>query len=317
MTDENSFERLEMALVRAGREFEYPATPAIALRVRQELGRAEVRPAPKARRERWRMVVPIAAAIVLALALLLAFPDVREAVAQLLGLRGLRIFYVTPTAQPSPPTPLPQGEGRTPAASAFARGGERTLLPPATAGATPTQVSPEDTRTATPMVQPSPTPTKVALCCPVSLQEAQRRARFKLLVPSGEQASQVYYQDIYGNGEQVIMVFGDHDKPRFTFYQAQQWVYGKLLNGGLGKQVDPSTVIGEAQVRGQRALWFSGAPHVLVTLDGRGEPIYSTARTVDANTLVWETGNEYDGIIYRVETKLPLADAVQFAESLR
>lgn len=293
MTDQNGFERLESALVRVGREFEYPATPALALRVRQQLARGQGSSMPSGRRGLRRVLVPIAVAIVLALALLLAIPEARDAVAQFLGLRGLRVFYVTPTPPPAP-----------------------TAVPP-TQRATPTLASLTEIRSATPTMRPSPTPTAVALCCPVSLADAEKRARFNLLVPPGEQPSLVYYQDIYGNGEQVVMVFGDPDNPRFTLYQAQQWVYGKLVDSGLGKQVNQSTVIGEAQVGGQRALWFSGAPHVVVRLDARGEPIYGTERTVNANTLVWERGNEYDGIIYRVETKLSLSDAVKFAESLQ
>jgi hypothetical protein len=112
------------------------------------------------------------------------------------------------------------------------------------------------------------------------------------------------------------MVFGDPDHPHFTLYQAQRWIYAKLVGEQMGKVVGPQTVIGEAQVRGTRALWFSGAPHVVMMLDRTGAPVYSTARTVDANTLVWETGNDYDGVIYRVETMASLAEAVKFAQAL-
>lgn len=295
MDDLNEFAKLENALVRAGREFDFPATPALAPRVRAALTPTRVVPSPA--RNWTRVLAPLAAALILALALLLALPDAREAVAQFLGLRGLRIFYVTPTptaapTRTSPPTPLLQGEGsETP---------RPNIMPTAT---------PRATRT--PTVQP------FTLCCATTLEDAQKRARFKLLLPPDESPSRVYYQNIFDTGEQVVMVFGDPANPRFTLYQAQRWVYGKLLGGSFGKEAGPQTLIDEAEVHGNRALWFSGAPHVLMVLDARGEPIYRTERVVDANTLVWETGNEYDGIIYRIETKSSLAEAVRFAESLQ
>ena len=108
------------------------------------------------------------------------------------------------------------------------------------------------------------------------------------------------------------MVFGNVEQPRFTLYQAQRWIYGKLI----GKLAGGGTVLSETSVDGERALWFSGAPHIVMMLNASGEPIYESERTVDANTLVWETGDEDYGIIYRIETKLPLTDTVRIAESL-
>jgi hypothetical protein len=149
------------------------------------------------------------------------------------------------------------------------------------------------------------------------LADAQARARFKLLLPPNETPSRVYYQNIYDSGEQIVMIFGDPENPCFTLYQAQRWVYGKMIGDTYGKSVGPQTLLSETTVNGVRALWFSGAPHLVMMLDARGEPIYETQRVVDANTLVWETHNVYDGIIYRLETKLSLDEAVRFAESFQ
>ncbi|MBI4670439.1 MAG: hypothetical protein HY741_02055 [Chloroflexi bacterium] len=299
MDELHEFEKLENALVRAGREFEYPATPALAARVRTELTRNTVTRQPS--RPWLRVLVPAAAALIFALALLFSFPDAREAVAQFLGLRGLRIFYVTPTPTPtspsiptSPPIPLPslrsgqalQGEGSSTPRS--------NVTPSATLRPTPTRT-----------VQP------FALCCEMTLDEAQARARFKLLLPPDEKPMRVYYQNLYNSGDQVVMLFGSPTNPRFTLYQAQRWVYGKLLSGG------DATLLAETQVHGVRALWFSDASHIVMVLDANGAPIYETARAVDANTLVWETGSDVDGIIYRLETKASLNEAIRFAESLQ
>lgn len=291
----NEFEKLESALVRVGRELEYPATPAIAPRVRLELARGGVMPgrAAAAPRHWMRILVPIAAAILVALVLLFALPGARDAVAQFLGLRGLRIFYVTPT-----PTALSTATARS----------ESTTL-----GTPPANV----TASAVPRATRTPTVKPFTLCCEVSLQEAQRRARLRLVAPLKETPSKVYYQDVYNNGEQVVMVFGEPENPRFTLYQAQRWIYGKLVDGGgVGKQIGAQTVISETVVNGTRALWFSGAPHLVMMLDARGEPIYDTVRPVEGNTLVWETGAADSGVIYRLETKLGLDEAVRIAESL-
>ena len=288
METTNDFAKLEDALFRLGREIEYPPTPAIAARVRSELGRTTQAPivAPWRLSLNPRVFIAVAVAIFLALVLLFAFPDAREAVAQFLGLRGLRIFYVTPTPTAQPTfTPRP--------------------------GITPSE---------TPRATPTRTPTFIpfSLCCETTLADAQQRARFKLLLPQNDQPTKVYYQRVYDNGEQVVMVFGDPQNPRFTLYQAQRWVYGKIVDSGVfGKGMQPQTKIGEARVNGNRALWFSGAPHVVMVLDEHGEPIYSTEQTVNANTLVWETGDPDFGIIYRLETKLSLDEAVRIAESLR
>lgn len=278
MTNElKEFEKLEGALLRVGREMDYPATPAIAARVRDEL---LVGP-PGARRNRLRLLVPLAVAILFALALLFALPTARDAVGQFLGLRGLEIFYVTPTPAP-------------------------TNLPTSA----PTAVS-------TPGVAPRPTmtPTTSAFvqCCETTLAEAKRRASFPLLLPRNRIPGKVYYQRIFDDGEQVIMVFGDPENPQFTLYQAQRWVYGKLIGNGMGDE----TLLKETEVNGERALWFSGAPHVLVMMDRFGRRNFQPERVVDENTLVWETGDMDRGIIYRIETNQPLERAREFAEGLK
>ena len=80
---------------------------------------------------------------------------------------------------------------------------------------------------------------------------------------------------------------------------------------------DSGTVITETQVSGHRALWLTGAPHLLVTLDKADQPVLGLERPVNANTLIWETGDVDTGVTYRLETPLSLAEAIAFAESLR
>ncbi len=268
----DDFTQLENALIDVGRAIDYPRTPNIAARVRAEL---KTDRSQQPDRRRWRPVLIVALAIVAAIALLLIIPETREAIAQLLGLRTIRIIETTPT-------PLPPG--------------------------------------ATPAPTPTPGVVPFKQCCESTLAEAQKKADFKILLPPDEQPSQVFFQDaIFGRGsdaQQLVLVFGDPNQPRFVLYEARSFLYEKMI-GGFGKQVATGTVLSETQVSGHRALWFTGAPHILVTLDRYGNPILDTERPVNANTLAWETGTIDNGVTYRLETALSLAEAIEFAESLR
>lgn len=146
----------------------------------------------------------------------------------------------------------------------------------------------------------------------MTLAEVQQRAHFKLMLSPNETPSKVFYQNFFNEGEQVVMVFGNSATPRFVLYQAQQWVYGKVL----GKMLGETTVLSEMEFKGGRALWISGAPHVVLMLDAQGNPNYETQRTVNANTLAWETDDDERGIIYRLETTGTLEQALKFAEAL-
>ncbi len=271
---DNDFEKLEQALVRAGQAVIYPPTPALALRVRAALDQA-----PASRRQ-WlpRRTFVTLAALVIAAGLLLAFPEAREALAQFLGLRTIRILPVTPTPTlTAPATSVPGAQG----------------VP----GPTPT-------------VPTAPSPTRGGArvqCCSTTLGDVQARARFKILLPPSESPTRVYLQELpnFGDAQQMILVFGDPNSPRFSLYEATGFLYGKLVSGG--------TVIEEAQVRGQRALWLSGAPHALVYLDANGQSQFQSEQTVNANTLAWEMG----AVTYRLETNVSKDEAIRFAESLQ
>lgn len=278
MKSEYEFEKLEEALIRAGRDMVYPVTPPLAARVRASLEAKQSRRILHPWFAQPRFAWSLAIALLLAVALLIASPDARNAIAQWLGLRGLQIIVVTPTPTPTiTPTLRPQETPRP--------------------TATPTSTSAPRTQ-----------------CCETTLAEAQANARFKLLLPPNQTPSRVYLQNVFGTEyQQAILVFGDPSAPTFTLYEAHNVVYQKLVN--VGKEVGPGTVIGEASVNGRRALWFTGAPHVLVYLSPSGEPVPEAERVVDANTLAWE--DETRGVLYRLETKRSKEEAVRFAESLQ
>ncbi len=273
MNPGNEFAKLEQALVRAGRGIAYPATPGLAARVRATL-EAEQR-----RRIVWlpRPAFIALAALVIAFALLIAFPETRDALAQFLGLRTIRIIPVTPTT-------TPQSLG--------------TRSPVAVVPVTATPQSGVPTLTPVPRIQ----------CCETTLADAQAKSRFKILLPPSQSPNLVYLQSIPSFGidaQQVILVFGDPRAPQFTLFEATNFLYGKMVSGG--------TVIEETQVKRQRALWLTGAPHLLVYLDANGQPRFDSERSVNANTLAWEIGE----VTYRLETPLSKEEAIRLAESLQ
>jgi hypothetical protein len=279
MAELREFQKLEQALIETGRAIEYSRTPSLAARVQAELS-GELRRPPQ--RVRLRPVLLVALSIIAVLALLLIIPETREAIAQLLGLRTIRIIQATPA-------PLPRQQSPATATIALA-----TPAPTSTPGIAPFKQ-----------------------CCPATLKEAQQKARFRILLPPDEPPSQVFFQDqAFGRGsepQQAVLVFGSPQSPRYVLYQASRVLYEKIISGS---EANAGTVISETLVNGQRALWLTGAPHVLITLDRSGEPVLRTERPVTANTLIWETGDLDTGVTYRLETAQSLEEAIRFAESL-
>jgi hypothetical protein len=157
-------------------------------------------------------------------------------------------------------------------------------------------------------------------CCLTTLNKARNLARFPILLPSDLPPSQVFLQDqVLGPGhpaQQLIFVFGDPHSPEFVVYESQNWFYEKALDS-FGSGIKPGTIISVTKVNKRRAVWLSGESHVLVTLDSKGRPIIGTERSVNANTLIWDSNDGADGITYRLETTLGLEAAVKFAEALR
>ena len=139
-----------------------------------------------------------------------------------------------------------------------------------------------------------------------TLSEARSKARFDVRLPTypsdhGEPV-RVYFQDFgrdFGAAQQVILVY-----PNFALYEAENAIYRK--------SVGDATVAEEVKVDGRPALWLSGAAHLVQVQSPSGATDIDFIRIVKGNVLAWEAGE----VTYRIETALPLEEALQIAESI-
>lgn len=158
--------------------------------------------------------------------------------------------------------------------------------------------------TPAPGVTPTPLPTPVdiqAFAEPSSLDDASGLAGFPLALPEGAGQPDAVYV-VEANAYIPILHYEDFDLWQVQLDEGE--AFGKLLPSG--------TTLQELTVSGVPARWVSGGSHLVTFIDRNGREIVASQRTVDRNTLIWRT----EFAFYRLETDLPLADAVQVAESL-
>jgi hypothetical protein len=212
-------------------------------------------------------------------------PGVREAVARFFGLNTVRVEFVT-----TPPAPTPSVQPTR----------QPTIQP-----SIQLTIQPSSPPTVRPTPTPPPPPTLAGL---TTLAGARSKAKFDVRLPTypanlGE-PKPVYFQDFgsgFGGGaQQVILVY-----PDFTLYEAQDIIYQKSIYD--------ATTVEETKVGGKQALWLTGAAHLVQVQDASGRTTIDFARVVKGSVLAWEA----DGITYRIETELPLDEAIRIAESIR
>jgi hypothetical protein len=277
LQDVPQFESLESMLKERASVFPYPPTPDLARVVMERLATE-----PSATYMHRRRLAVALAVVVLLLAGLLAVPQVRAAIADVLRLGAVRILLIEPTATPSPT-----------AAPSIA------TIPGAAARAQPPTPAP------TPRASPTALASVLDLSGEMTLTEAQSRVRFPIHLPTYPldlgAPDRVYMQWL--EGQAVVLVWLDKTA------QAPQRVRLSLHLLGPGAIVDKvrPRVIRETRVNGQRALWTEG-PYLLRQRDGD----YTITRLIDGHVLIWTEGD----ITYRLETSESMEEAVKMAESL-
>lgn len=136
----------------------------------------------------------------------------------------------------------------------------------------------------------------------VTLEEIPALAGFEAALPGVEDERIASTLIVYGT--QAVVA---HRYPSFHLWQT------KLpQTASFGKFVTEDSIMKEVSVNGADAVWLSGGEHLVRYVDENGEVITGSARTVSHSTLIWRT----DAFFYRIETDLPLEDALRIAATL-
>ncbi len=160
-----------------------------------------------------------------------------------------------------------------------------------------------------PSLQPSPQPTLLPslldLAGETTLEDARLRASFPIRLPDYPaglgQPDHVFLQT--GDGQMLVLVWLDPGQPDRVYLSLHIITPGSIT---LIK-FEPK-VIEETTVNGQPAIWAEG-PYLIKLRSGD----YDDRQLVSGNTLIWLDGE----LTYRLESDLPLAEAVKIAESLK
>ena len=228
-------------------EFSYPPTPDIAGAVRRRLEQREVRPVSLRRQLAWGMVIAL-----VVLAGLMAVPQVRAAVFEILRIGAIRIVPVvpTPTVTSTAPALAPTG-----------------TLP-----------------TITPAPAPTPLSSVLDLAGKTTLAQARAKAGFPVRLPTYPPdvgpPDHLFLQDF--GGPVVVLVWMDRAQPNRVRLSLHE-----LGPGTFAEKIQPP-IVQETTVNGQRAVWTEG-PHLLQFLRN-GQAIYDARRLVEGHTLVWTQG---------------------------
>jgi|SRR5215207_1135847 len=135
--------------------------------------------------------------------------------------------------------------------------------------------------------------------------DAQQRVSYSILVPAYPpdlgQPDYVFVQD--NDGEMSILVWLDPRQPEQVLMSLHL-----VPQGSWAIEKAEPQLIEETNVNGQRAIWATG-PYPLRLHNGE----LDFTRLIDGQVLIWADGD----ITYRLETGLPLDEAIKIAESLQ
>lgn len=154
----------------------------------------------------------------------------------------------------------------------------------------------------------TPTPTLLRdVAQRVTLEEAAARVGFEPAQPSVAVGAE---SEVYVLDAGFTMMLPATVLRYSTFDLWEGRVGGKYF---IGKGVPEGEVIETTTVKGAPAYWIGGFPRTVRFVDSEGREVAGTARTVTVNALVWTS---VSGRHFRIETELPLAEALRIAESL-
>jgi hypothetical protein len=137
-----------------------------------------------------------------------------------------------------------------------------------------------------------------------TLAEAKARLNFPILLPAYPPdlgpPDHVYLQNT--GSPMLILVWLDHAATGQVRLALQA-----IAPGGWSIDKSKPRVVEETDVNGQRAVWTEG-PYMVQIRNGN----YQMTRLIEGHVLIWTQ----DTTTYRLETDLPLEEAIRIAESL-
>jgi hypothetical protein len=157
-------------------------------------------------------------------------------------------------------------------------------------------------------IVPTTTPIPVA---PVGLPPAAERITiddlgdaigYSPLLPADNRDPRETYIFRYGTQAVGIIRYDEYDL----------WEARLEAETYFGKEADPRLTVTDTFVGDAPAHWVSGGPHFVGYVDALGNRIESSERIVESNTLIWNNRDTF----LRLETNLPLDEALRIAESL-
>jgi hypothetical protein len=143
----------------------------------------------------------------------------------------------------------------------------------------------------------------------VTLGEARRRARYRVLAPPASlgEPNAVYFDPIAPGG-QVSFVYREGDQVRLL---ASEFRAG-LREEFIEKLAGPGTRIEPVSVNGAAGWWLEGEPHQFLYVDPRTGNVQPETLRLAGNTLLWVSGRR----TLRIEGEgLTKDEAVRIAEA--
>ena len=169
------------------------------------------------------------------------------------------------------------------------------------------EIVPTITAPAGPSAAPStPTPSgraavPLGFASQTTLEAAASTVGFAPALPAGEPEPVVYLARF---GEQTFVIL---QYPSFDLWQSREGVPVMMV-----KTLPDGRVVQNPQVHGRTGFWVAGIERSMRFVDADGRDIPGSARTVGRNALIWNGVSR----LYRLETDLPLAEALRLADSL-
>jgi hypothetical protein len=194
-----------------------------------------------------------------------------------LGLPGIRIIFGGPTPPPATATPTQAAGSSAPAGS-------------------------------------NPLGLTMGLGTAVSLDEAARIAGIDLVLPTDPVIGPP--DAVYTLVNRVALVWSERPglpaDPDYGVGLLLSEFRGHIDDGYFQKTLDSDAQVTPITVNGNRGYWISGPPHFFYYVDPSGKPVDDSHRIV-GDTLIWTDGD----VTYRLESRLPMEQAIRLAESLR